>query len=71
VIVDASGNPLVLSLTGGQVHDITPAEALAAQVKHAALIANRGYDADYFVETLNMRVTPVIPPKSNSMTRRD
>ena len=28
VIVDALGNPLALCLTGGQVHDITEAEAL-------------------------------------------
>ena len=33
MIVDALGNPLALSLTGGQVHDITQAEALAAQVE--------------------------------------
>lgn len=30
MIVDALGNPLALSLTGGQVHDITQAEALVA-----------------------------------------
>jgi hypothetical protein len=30
VIVDALGNPLAISLTGGRVHNITQVEALAA-----------------------------------------
>jgi transposase len=72
VIVDALGNPLALSLTGGQAHDITQAEALAAQVEPEALIADKGYDADHFVESLKMRaITPVIPPKSNRKTKRN
>ena len=33
VIVDALGNPLALRSTGGQVHDIARAEALAAEVQ--------------------------------------
>jgi len=33
VIVDALGNPLRLILTGGQVHDITQAEALLASIE--------------------------------------
>ena len=36
VIVDALGNPLALSLTGGQVHDITQAETLVAKVEPEA-----------------------------------
>jgi transposase len=48
VIVDALGNPLALSLTGGQVHDITQAEALLALVEPEALLADKGYDADHF-----------------------
>ena len=40
-IVDALGNPLALSLTGGQVHDITQAETLAAQVQPKALLADK------------------------------
>ena len=72
MIVDALGNPLALSLTGGQVHDITQAEALAAQVEPGALIADKGYDADHFVDSLKVRaITPVIPPKSNRKTKRD
>jgi transposase len=71
VIVDALGNPLALSLTGGQAHDITQAETLAAQVEPAALLGDKGYDADHFVESLKVRaITPVIPPKSNRKIKR-
>jgi transposase len=72
VIVDALGNPLALSLTGGQVHDINQAEALAAQVRPQALLADKGYDADSFIESLEVRaIKPVIPPKSNRAIKRD
>jgi transposase len=72
VIVDALGNPLALSLTGGQVHDITQADALLALVEPEALLADKGYDADHFVETLTARaIKVVIPPKSNRKVKRD
>jgi transposase len=65
VIVDALGNPLALRLTGGQVHDITQAEALAAQVQPQALLGDKGYDANSFIESLKVRdIKPVIPPKA-------
>ncbi len=60
LIVDALGNPLALRLTGGQVHDITQAEALAAEVQPEA------------IRSLEVRaIKPVIPPKSNRKTKRD
>ena len=72
VIVDALGNPLALSLTGGQVHDITQAETLAAEIEPGALLADKGYDADRFIESLEARaITPVIPPKSNRKITRE
>jgi transposase len=72
VIVDALGNPLALSLTGGQVHDIKEAESLVAQVEPEALLADKGYDADAFVEALKARaITVVIPPKENRTVKRD
>jgi len=71
-IVDALGNPLAVSLTGGQVHDITQAETLAAQVAPQTMLADKGYDADSFVESLTLRaIKPVIPPKSNRKIKRD
>jgi transposase len=72
VIVDALGNPLALSLTGGQVHDITQADALLALVEPQTLLADKGYDADRFVESLTARaIEVVIPPKSNRKVKRD
>jgi SRSO17 transposase len=72
VIVDALGNPLALRLTGGQVHDITQAEALAAEAQPEALLGDKGYDADAFIESLEVRsIKPVIPPKSNRKVARD
>ena len=66
------GNPLALSLTGGQVHDITQANALLALVEPEALLADKGYDADRFVESLTARaIEVVIPPKSNRKVKRD
>ena len=72
MIVDALGNPLALSLTGGQAHDITQAATLLARVEPQALLGDKGYDADHFVESLTVRaIKAVIPPKSNRATKRD
>ena len=72
VIVDALGNPLAVSLTGGQAHDITQAETLAAGVEPGAMLGDRGYDADHFIESLKLRsIKVVIPPKANRKTPRD
>ena len=71
MIVDALGNPLALSLTGGQVHDITQAETLAAQVDPGALLGDKGYDADRLIASLEARsITVVIPPKANRKVQR-
>jgi len=65
-VVDALGNPVALSLTPGQAADITQAEPLLERLDPEALIADKGYDADAFVEQLESRnITPVIPPKAN------
>jgi transposase len=72
MIVDALGNPLAFSLTGGQVHDITQAETLTAEVKPDALLADKGYDADSYITSLTVRlIKPVIPPKANRKIKRD
>ena len=71
MIVDALGNPLALSLTGGQVHDITQAETLAAQVEPGALLGDKGYDADALITSLEARsIKPVIPSKANRKVQR-
>jgi transposase len=50
----------------------TQADALLALVEPEALLADKGYDADHFVESLTARaIKVVIPPKSNRKVKRD
>ena len=71
MVVDALGNPLALSLTGGQAHDITQAEALVAEVETEAVLADKGYDSDSFIASLERRkIQAVIPPKANRKAKR-
>ena len=63
---NALGNPVALSLTQGQAHDITQAVPLLEQVEPGAFLADKGYDSDALVATLQERgITPVIPSKAN------
>ena len=69
-IVDALGNPVVLSLTPGQAADIKQAipllDEMDPEALPEALLADKGYDSDALVATLEQRgITPVIPPKAN------
>ena len=71
----ALGNPVALSLTPGQAADINQAVPLLDQVDDRidpeALLADKGYDSDAPVETLEARgITPVIPPKANRRAPR-
>jgi transposase len=71
-IVDALGNPVAFSLTGGQVHDLGQAQPLLAKVKPKAFLADKAYDANILIEMLESRkITPVIPSKSNRIEPRD
>ena len=71
VSVDALGNPLRFTLTGGQSHDITQAEALTADYRYEHLIADRAYDSDDFIRTItDSGAIAVIPPRSNRNTSR-
>jgi transposase len=58
-------------LTPGQAHDLTCAQPLIDNANPDALIGDKAYDADPFVDTLTQReITPVIPPKANRKTKR-
>ena len=58
-------------LTPGQDHDLACAEPLIGNADPDALIGDKAYDADPFVDTLTQReITPVIPPKSNRTVQR-
>ena len=73
-ITDALGNPLDFILTGGQASDIGQAENLLALTPDgaAALVADKGYDSDAFIQTLTEKaIEPVIPSRSNRINPRD
>jgi transposase len=58
-------------LTGGEASDYTQALALLDGVKAKAVLADKGYDADYVVEAAEaMGAEVVIPPKSNRKEAR-
>lgn len=70
-IVDALGNPLRFILTPGQRNDITQAEKLTENIKHTTLIADKGYDSQAFVETIQAKTcSVVIPPRKNRKIQR-
>ena len=70
--VDALGNPLRIILSVGQRADITQAEALLADYETAAVLADRGYDADALIDSLREAdVEVVIPAKKNRLEQRE
>ena len=57
-------------LTAGQAHDLTCAEPLLEGVEPGALLGDKAFDADRFIETLERReITPVIPPRPTARSR--
>jgi transposase len=72
VLADALGNPLKIALTGGQVHDLTGADALLPGMKAKSLLADKAYDADKRVIALLTAAgqAAVIPSKKNRLIPR-
>jgi len=66
-VCDADGKPLILLLTEGQVSDYRGAAAVLPALPDAdVLIADRGYDSDWFREALRERdIAPCIPGRKN------
>ena len=72
-ITDALGNSLDFILTAGQASDIGQAEALLQLTPSGAgaLLGDKGYASDTFVETIQKRgMQAVIPPRSNRVATR-
>ena len=68
---DALGLPVRLIGTPGQRHDIAFAHELVQDVEAAALLADKGYDANHLVEKMEERGTQiVIPAKQNRKIQR-
>jgi len=51
-LVDENGLPVRLILTAGQAHDIRAAPRLLSGLKCRHVVADRGYDADAFLELI-------------------
>ena len=72
VTVDGLGNPLRLALTAGQRHDILKAHDMVLDLDFEALIADRSYGAQAFIdELIANRIEVVIPPKANAKAPRE
>ena len=70
-LVDALGNPLRFILSPGQRHDITQAETLMKGYEQTTVIADKGYDSQAFVESVeNKGGKTVIPSRSNRKNPR-
>lgn len=69
--MDALGHAVRLSLTEGQVHDVTQAAELLSMVHNANVIADKGYDSDALIAGIESRGgVAVIPPRSCRIKRR-
>ena len=67
---DGLGRPVSLFLSEGQMSDYKGAEVLLDRLPRAKyLLADRGYDADWFRNALQDKgIEPCIPPKKNRKT---
>ena len=66
-VCDGDGRPLVMLLSEGQMSDFNGAALmLPAMPKAKELLADKGYDADWFRAALaNRKIAACIPSKSN------
>jgi transposase len=72
IAVDGLGNPVTFILTGGQEADINQGKALIEGHDADAVIADKGYDGDDFVEAIVATgAEAVIPPKKNRIFQRE
>ena len=70
--MDGLGNPLRFLLTGGERNDITQGEALIAGYTCTLVLADKGYDADTFLQVIREAgAVPVIPPRSHRNNLRE
>ena len=69
-VTDANGRPLSFCITAGQVSDYTGAAALLDDLPKAKwMLADRGYDADWFRDVLEQKgIKPCIPGRKSRST---
>lgn len=71
-LVDGLGNPIKFILTGGHRNDITQAAELLKEQRNTIVLADKGYDSQEFVNTLESQCCiATIPSKKNAKKPRD
>lgn len=66
------GNPTRFILTGGERPDCEQVISLFEDQEAEVILADKGYDADYIVDTVKaIGAQVVIPPKSNRRVARE
>jgi len=67
VVCDSRGRPIQMYLSAGETSDYVGAAGLLRFMPRAkCLLADRGYDADWFRNSLtDMNITPCIPSRKN------
>lgn len=72
ISVDGVGDPVKFLLSPGQDADVSHGEALLEGCDADEVIADKGYDSDAFVATIEGKgAEAVIPPRSNRTTPRE
>jgi len=66
-VTDANGRPLSFFITAGQISDYTGAAALLEDLPKAKwMLADRGYDAEWFRDALEQKgINPCIPGRKS------
>ena len=67
--VDALGNPIRFILTAGQVHDIKSAKDLISGLSFDYLLADKGYDADWFRSLIAQAEAEAVIPSNRSRSQ--
>jgi transposase len=71
-VCDTLGHPLRFILRGGQAADCRQALALLDGLKAAAVLADKGYDANDIIDAVSGRnALVVIPPRANRKIQRE
>lgn len=71
-LCDGLGNPLTFILTPGQRADITQGDELIKGIENTTLLADKGYDSDAFLKTIESQESKaVIPPRKNRKIKRE
>lgn len=71
-LVDGLGNPIKFILTGGHRNDITQAAELLKEQRNTVVLADKGYDSQELVDTLESQgCIATIPSRKTAKTPRE